>query len=186
MDVRMDSSTSRLTLQNHTRYMAMFVVKRGDMTVARLPGLAPGDIQQVPTTQTYTVVATTVLEGNTYTSAPIVFTDAMRFLAQVVQQQAQGTYAFEVVSMSSSDPAQLQFETTAIGPVTFEVSANGRHLQSVVIANAFTRQTLQIGDTYSIYAVINGITTEVVTTDNPDAVIAVVEESDESYAIEIR
>jgi hypothetical protein len=186
MDVRMDSSTHRLTLQNHTRYIAMFVVKRGDMTIARLPGLAPGAAQQVPTTQTYTVVATTVLEGNTYTSAPIVFTDAMRFLAQVVQQQAQGTYAFEVVSMSSSDPAQLQFETTTIGPVTFEVSANGRHLQSVVIANAFTRQTLQLDGTYSIYAVINGITTDIVTIDDRDAVLAVVEDALDHYAIEVR
>lgn len=186
MDARMDDSTSRLTLQNETPYIAMFVVRRGDMTIARLPGLAPGAVLQVPTTQTYTVVATTVLEGNTYTSAPIVFTDAMRFLARVVQQQAQGTYAFEVASMSSSDPAQLQFEATTVSPVVFQVSANGRHLQSVVVANAFTAQTLQIGDTYSIYAVINGITTEVVTTDNPDAVIAVVEESDASYAIEIR
>lgn len=186
MHARMDDSTSRLTLQNETPYIAMFAVRRGDMTIARLPGLAPGAVLQVPTTQTYTVVATTVLEGNTYTSAPIAFNGAMRFLARVVQQQAQGTYAFELVAMPSSDPRQLQFEKTTIGPVTFQVSANGMHLQSVVVANDFTMRTLQIGDIYSIYAVINGITTETVTIHDPDAVIAVVEESDGFYAIEIR
>lgn len=186
MDARMDDSTSRLTLQNETPYIAMFVVRRGDMTIARMPGLAPGAMQQIPTTQTYTVVATTVLEGNTYTSAPIAFTGAMGFLARVVQHQAQGTYAFEVVTMPSSDPAQLQFEATTVSPVVFQVSANGMHLQSVVVANAFTAQTLQIGDTYSIYAVINGITTDIATTANPDAVLAVVEAAEELYTIEVR
>lgn len=186
MDARMDDSTSRLTLQNETTSIAMLVVSRGDLMIERLPGLAPGAMRQIPTTQTRTVVATTVLEGNTYTSAPISFTGAMRFLARVVQQQAQGTYAFELVAMPSSDPAQLQFETTTISPVTFQVAANGMHLQSMVVANDFTVQTLLIGDTYSIYAVINGVTTDTVTIHDPNAVIAVVEESDESYAIEIR
>jgi hypothetical protein len=186
MDARMDSSTTRLTLQNHTRYIAMFVVKRGDMTIARPSGLAPGGVQQVPTTQTYTVVATTVLEGNTYTSAPIAFTGAMRCLARVVQHHAQGTYAFELVAMPSSDPRQLQFEKTSIGPVTFNLSVNGSFLQSVVVDNSATLATVHTGGMYSIYAVINGITTDIASTAYPDAVLAVVENAEDDFAIEIR
>lgn len=186
MDARMDDSTSRLTLQNETTSIAMFVVSRGDMTIARLPGLAPGAMQQIPTAQACTVVATTVLEGNTYTSAPMTFNGAMRFLARIVQQQAQGTYAFELVAMPSSDSRQLQFETTTISPVTFQVSVNGMHLQSVVVDNSLRMATLQLGDIYSVYAVINGVTTDTVTIDDPDAVLAAVEDALDHYAIEVR
>lgn len=182
----MDASTSRLTLQNETASIAQFVVRRGDATIARLPGLAPGAVQRIPTTQAYTVVATTILEGNTYTSAPIVFTGAMRFLAQVVQHQAQGTHAFDVVTMPSTDLHQLQFQNTSIGPVTLQLSQDGAPLQTVVVDNSFASATLQIGDTCSIHAAINGITTATVTTDNPDAVLAAVEEASGFFTIAVR
>lgn len=186
MDARMDSSTSRLTLKNDTRYIAAFAVARGELTIARLPGLAPGGVQQVPTAQTYTVVATTVLEGNTYTSAPIAFTGAMSCLAKVVQAPVQGTYAFEVVATPSSDPDQLQFEKASIGPVTFNLSVNGSFLQSVVVGSSATLATVHTSGMYSIYAVINGITTDIATTAHPDAVLAVVENAEDVFAIEIR
>ena len=88
--------------------------------------------------------------------------------------------------MPSSDPHQVQFRKTTIGTVTFHLSASGKPLQSVVVTHDATPSTLQIGDTYSIYAVINGITTDTVTTADPDAVLAVIEEAEEIYTIEFR
>lgn len=170
---------SALTFSNSTDYIAQFVVNKGDQVVARLPGIAPGASLAVPSNNSFTVVATTVLEGNTYTSSPLTVSGATKFLAQVKQHVNQGTYDFEVQQLDSSSSTQMQFEKTTINPVTFSISQNGVFLQSVVVPNSFVLCSLNISDTYSIYAVINGVTTDVSTTTNANAkVTAVTDTSD--------
>lgn len=165
---------SFLILRNNTAFIAQFVVSRGQQVIARIPGLAPGAQLQVPTAAVYQVVATTVIEGNTYTSAPLEVTGAAGFLAQVRQHAAQGTYQFEAVQVASTRPDELQFRKTSLSPVTFTIARNGVMLQTLVVANSFQMVTLNIGDTYSIFAVINGVTTDTVTTTDPDATITAI------------
>lgn len=162
---------SSLTFKNQTKYIAQYVVYKGDQCVARLPGISPGATLQVPSDDTYQVTATTILEGNTYTSAPTTVSGAMGFIAQVKQSNQQGTYDFEMVSEPSSAADQMEFQKTTIGPVTFAISKDGVHLQSVVVQNQFLKKTLQIGTTYKIYAVINGVTTDTTVTNNQGATI---------------
>lgn len=162
---------SHLTLRNTTAYVAQYVVLNGQQVIARLPGLMPNAQMAVPTGHTYQVVATTVIDGNTYTSAPLDVSGAAAFLAQVRQVYAQGTYEFEVVELPSTRPDQLQFQKTNLAPVSFTISKDGVSLQTVVVSNSFDVQVLDIGDTFYVYAVINGVTTDAVTTTNPNAVI---------------
>jgi hypothetical protein len=160
-----------LTFLNTTPYIAQFVVNKGEQVVARLPGIAPGATLQVPSNDTYQVTATTILEGNTYTSAPATVSGAAGFVAQVKQNGQQGTYDFEMKVEASNAADQMVFQKTTIGPVTFTISKNGVALQSVVVQNSFLVKTLQIGSTYSMYAVINGVTTATSQTTNPNATI---------------
>jgi hypothetical protein len=165
---------SALTFRNHTDFVAQFVVYRGEQVIARLPGLASGEHFAVPTAAVYRVVATTVIEGNTYTSAPLDFTGAARFVARVRQSSAQGTCEFEVVEEASTRPDQLQFQKTTPGPVTFSLSSNGVVLQNVVVTDSFQTKTLQTAQEWTAYAIVNGITTGTVTTTNPGATITAV------------
>ena len=165
---------SALTLRNHTDLVTQFLVSRGQQVIARLPGIASGAQLQVPTAAVYQIVATTVIEGNTYTSAPLDVSGPAGFLAQVRQHAAQGTYQFDVVQMASTRPDELQFRKTSLSPVTFTIARNGVMLQTLVVANSFQMVTLNIGDTYSIFAVINGVTTDTVTTTDPDATITAI------------
>ena len=170
---------SSLTFLNTTPYIAQFVVNKGEQIVARLPGIAPGATLQVPSDDTYQVTATTILEGNTYTSAPATVSGAAGFVAQVLQNGQQGTYDFEMKLEASNAADQMVFQKTTIGPVTFTISKNGVQLQSVVVQNSFLVKTLQIGSTYSMYAVINGVTTSTAQTSNANATItAVVDNTD--------
>lgn len=162
---------SHLTLRNNTAYVAQYVVLNGQHVIARLPGLMPNGQMVVPTGHTYQVVATTMIDGNTYTSAPLEVSGAAAFLAQVRQVPVQGSYEFEVVELPSTRPDQLQFQKTSLAPVSFTISKDGVPLQTVVVSNSFEVQTLDIGDTFYVYAVINGVTTDTVTTTNPNAVI---------------
>jgi hypothetical protein len=162
---------SALTFLNTTPYIAQFVVYKGEQIVARLPGIAPNAQLQVPSDDTYQVVASTILEGNVYTSAPATVSGAMGFVAQVKQNNQQGTYDFEMKVQASNSADQMVFQKTTINPVTFTISKNGVQLQSVVVQNSFLVKTLQIGSTYSMYAVINGVTTGTTQTTNANAVI---------------
>ncbi|WP_454831626.1 hypothetical protein [Pseudoxanthomonas wuyuanensis] len=162
---------SNITLGNNTQFIAQYVVLNGEQVIARIPGIQPGAQLLVPTNDTYQVIATTVINGNTYISAPIDVTGPTNFLAQVVQVPSQGTYEFNVVELPSTNPNQLQFQKTTIGPVTFTITKDGIPLQTVVVNDAFQIQTVAIGDTFSIFAVINGVTTATVVTTNPNATV---------------
>ena len=166
-------ATSHLTLHNDTDFLAMFIVRKGDMTIARTPSFPRGAILRVPTGQIFTVVAVTVIEGNTYTSAAISVSGPANFLARVLQHGPQGTYEFDMQLLPPRRPDQMEFQTTTASPVTFTISSNGAHLQSVIVTDAFKVVTLSLADTYTLYAVINGVTTQTIETADPDATIIV-------------
>ena len=94
------------------------------------------------------VVATTVLAGNTYTSAPQAAAPGTKFLAQVVQNTTQGTYEFQVVQSHASDATVLEFEKTSLAPVTFRLSAVGVPLQSVVVSDSFMAVRVIVGELF--------------------------------------
>lgn len=160
-----------LTFQNNTTYDAQYVVKKGDQIIARLPGLLAGGSLTVPTNEVYEVTAMTLIDGNSYTSAPLSISGSMGFLAQVLQVPTQGTYEFDVQQFPSPQPNHLQFQKTCLNPVTFTITHDGRPLQSVVVNDSFDTVSLDISDTFHIYAVINGVTTATLTTNNANAVI---------------
>jgi hypothetical protein len=167
---------SALTFKNQTSYIAQFVAARGEQIIARLPGIAPEAQLLVPLEDTYEVAAATIIDGNTYTTAPVAVTGPMSFLAQVKQNAQQGTYDFEVKVGNSPSADQFIFQKTTIGPVTFTLSKNGVPLQNVVVEDSFRTETLTVGNVYVVYAVINGITTDTVQTSNPNAIITAVSE----------
>lgn len=162
---------SVLTFMNKTIYIAQFIVYKGERVIARLPGIAPGAKLEVPTTDDFTVTASTQLDGCTYTSAAFNVAGPMSFLAQVKQNKAQGTYEFQMIASPSSSHDQMEFQNTCINPVTFLLSRNGLPLQSVIASNSFSKETLAIGNTYKVYAVINGITTDTLEIGNSNAVV---------------
>jgi hypothetical protein len=170
---------SALTFLNNTAFIAQYLVSKGDQVVARLPGIAPGAMLQVPSNDTYQITASTVLAGNSYTSAPVTVNGSASLLARVQQRNPQGSYDFELVSSSSSAVDTLTFQKTTIGPVTFTILKDGVELQRVVVTDSFRVRTLAIGSTYDIYAVINGVTTDTWHTSNPNATItALTDDSD--------
>jgi hypothetical protein len=171
---------SALTFLNATPYIAQFMVYKGDLVIARLPGITPNATLELPDgNDVYEVVANTIIEGNTYTTAPVYVSGATAFLAEVKQNLPQGTYDFDMKVEDSSAADRMEFQKTTIGPVTFVLSKNNVHLQNVVVTDSFMVKTLAIDSTYSICAVINGVTTDTVQTSNPNAVVkAEVDESD--------
>lgn len=171
-----------ITLRNNTRFIAQYVIRKGDIVIARVPGITSGAEVVVPTSSTYEVIATTIIDGNTYTSAPLAVIGSTGFLARILQVQAQGTYVFDVQEVPATSSNQLSFQSTCLNPVTFTITRDGMPLQNVVVNNAFIMQTLDISDTFYIYAVINGVTTDIVSTTNANATVTAVDSSSDLEA----
>jgi len=165
---------SQIKLRNNTAFVAQYVVRKGEQIIARIPGIESGAQMAIPTDETFEVIATAVINGNTYTSAPQTVQGSMGFLAQVLQVPAQGTYAFDVQEVPSRTPNSLEFQKTCLGAVTFTITKNGQALQNVVVNDDYSRQSLDISDTFYVYAVVNGVTTAVTTFSDPSAVITTV------------
>lgn len=163
-----------ITLRNTTHFIAQFVVLVGERVLARIPGISPGEQIMVPTEGTYQVTAETEIDGNTYTSAPLDANGAVGFLAQVKQVPTQSTYDFELIEVPSTQSDEMQFQKTCLNPVTFTLSKNGAPTQTVVVSNSFEMQVLSLRQTFYVYAVINGITTDTFSTENPNAVFTAV------------
>ena len=173
----MSNVKTALTLLNTTQYPAQIMVKKGDQVVVFMPSIEPGQKVVVPSTDTYDVVASTIIDGNTYSSAPMTVTGATSFVARVVQDYAQGTYVFDVQEMDSTSSSQMQFQSTWRDTVSFTISKDKKSLQTVVCSDAFNIQVLQLGDTFSFQAVVNGVTTDVQYSDNPNATCTAVNDT---------
>jgi len=160
-----------ITLLNTTDFDAQFHVRKGDQVVVSLPVVEPNGTVMIPTNNEYEVTAQATIDGNTYTSAPIKVDGVACFLARVIQHKSQQTYIFDMQKGASTAPNQLQFEKTCLPPVIFTIFKDGKPLQNVVVNDSFMIESLTLSDTYSISAVVNGITTDVTTTNNVNAKI---------------
>ena len=173
----MMNQKSAITLLNTTKHPAQIKVTKGDLVIVFMPSLKPGQTVVVPTTDTYDVVASTTIDGNTYSSAPMTVTSATSFLARVVQDYSQGTYVFDVQQSSSTDSSQMQFQSSWRDTVTFTLSKDGKTLQNVVCADAFNMQLLQLGDTFTFQAIVDGVTTDIQESDDPNTVCTAVNDT---------
>lgn len=161
---------SALTFLNDTLFTAQFVAMRGQLPLNRLPLTNPGATLQLPSDDSYQVIATMPDGGNTYESSPATINGPTAFLAQITDNVEKRTFDLEI-KVDKNTSAEMVFQSTAINPVTFDISKHGKRLKRVVVQNSFEVETLTLGNDYTIYAVINGITTRSMRTSNPNAVI---------------
>ncbi|SDF58456.1 MULTISPECIES: hypothetical protein [unclassified Duganella] len=173
-----------IILNNTTKYDAQFTVLKGDQVVVSLPAVEPQGSVSIPTENEYMVTAQATIDGNTYTSAPLKVDGAARFQARVIQHRSQQTYIFDLVKSASTKPNKLQFEKTCLPTVIFTIVKDGKPLQAISVSDSFLAQELTLSDTYTISAVVKGITTDVTTTNNPNAKVTAIDataSADEGY-----
>jgi hypothetical protein len=171
-----------ITLLNNTQYPAQYTILKGQLVATSLTTVAPGASVLVPAESLYTVNAATTLDGNLHTSAPLRVSPGVGFSAGIRQDAGLQTYMFEVLEIPSSGPNQLEFESSCKSEVVFTILKNSRPLQSIVLTEPFKKSILALSDTYSVRAVINGVTTDVATTNDPNATITAVDDTADSSA----
>jgi hypothetical protein len=157
---------TQITLQNTTQYPALIYVQQGDTLTGRVPVDTSGGNVVIPTTNTYSVTATAKLpDGNTYTTGPRSFSvNSQTVLAQVLQSN--GTWNFQLALSPGQAPSTITLENSCISPVTFTVTRNGSPLSTVLVVDAYNNATVSTIEEYSFYSVVNGVTSQTITTTN--------------------
>lgn len=158
-----------ITLLNTTSFDAHFRVMKGEQVVTSVLAIPQNASVQIRTGNQYTVTASTTIDGNVYTSAPMSVEGNAGFLAQVIQDKLQQTATFNVVNTANASLTELQFERTCLADVLFTISRDGKPLQNIVLRDSVMQSTLTLSENWSISAVINGITTGTVTTGDMNA-----------------
>ncbi|HEY1080149.1 MAG TPA: hypothetical protein VGE46_08625 [Bdellovibrio sp.] len=176
------SQASAITLENNTRYPAQFVIKQGDIIIAKIPTVPAGAKLQVPTDETFVLSASTNIDENTYVTAPIAMdiSRASDYSTRLVQNKTQGTYEFVLEQEPASSLDTLRLRNTMRTPVRISFASNGRFTQSLVMEPG-TKTSLSIEKSFKIFAVINGVTTDVVTTHDAYAKVTAVSDDSSKY-----
>ncbi len=103
-------------------------------------------------------------------------------MVQITQDSSQQVYVFQMIEIASSEPNELQFKKTCLPDVVFTIYKDNIALQTITLTNRVMKKSLKLDDTFYISAIINGVTTDVTTTNNPNATITAV--NDTSSAVQ--
>lgn len=145
---------SNLTLVNDTDSVAQFVVKRGELVIARIPCVEPGGRVLVPTDMDFEVIASVVVTADNPVMATHKVSGAARFIANLGLKHS--TPDFDLAVKPATKQDAFQFEKTCLNPVVFSIVRDGMPLQNVVVNDSFESAAVRIGNLFSVHAVVNG------------------------------
>ena len=166
---------SAFTALNTTTFPGMLVINKGvpggpSNMFGRVAVAASGGTAIIPTTESYAVIASITMEdGNTYTSSPMTLPNGCQNLTAQMLVTG-GTFTFQVLTAAGTTPNQFTLVNTCRQPVTFNITATPASpqgvpiLTSAVVVNQLDTVGVSTVETYTFQGIINGITTETLTT----------------------
>ncbi|HEX2832578.1 MAG TPA: hypothetical protein VHW00_06165 [Thermoanaerobaculia bacterium] len=150
---------------------AEFRVSQGSNQIARI-GVHSGGMASLPTTSSWQVQASTTMGDFALTSNVLVFTGpSAGILAQVLSQE--GYYDFQIVQSPGTHPSAIVLENTWRNPVQFQLTQPGTPTQIVQVVDEHNNTIVITAQEWSVYAIVNGITTPNVTITDPNATVTV-------------
>lgn len=161
---------SRMTFKNKVQdFPAQFnITQNGDLT--GIVSASSGGKVTVPTSDSYEVYGMITLGDNIYTTGKQTFeARSQNVLAQCKQRD--GTFVFELVLSPGTQPQMITFRNTTTVDVQFHINKNDSPLEAVKVCDPYNQVSISTEDIYSIQAIVNGITTECVSTTDPNATL---------------
>ena len=162
---------------------AEFRVYQGDHQVGRL-GIRQGGEASIPTSTTYTAQATTNMGDFTLTSNTVSFEEnSITLLAQVLDEQ--GNYDFQLVASQGTQPNAIVLENTWRNPVQFTLTQPKGPVQIATAVDEHNNTSISTAQAWTVYAIVNGITTGTVEVTNPDATITLVSTNEKNPQLKV-
>lgn len=177
-----DASSIKLvnSVSPSTSPSAEFQVSQGSQTIAKSKVNA-GESTSIPTTANYQVQALTQMGDFVLTSNTLTFNQSS---ATVVAQMStdDGSYDFQIVQMAGIQPNAIALENTWRSPVQFKLSQPGNPTQINSVVDVRSSNLVSTSQSWTAYAIANGITTPTVTFSDPDTVLTLTA-NDNSFSL---
>lgn len=160
---------------------AEFRLSQGSNQIARV-GVHAGGTASIPTTSSWQVQATTTMGDFSLTSNVIAFSGTSASItAQVLSQE--GFYDFQIVQSPGQQPSAIVLENTWRNPVQFQITQPGSPIQIINVVDEHNNTTVGTAQQWSIYAIINGITTPNVVITDPNATVTALQDSEGGFTL---
>jgi hypothetical protein len=172
-----------ITLTNETQENAEFRFFQGTNRIARL-GVHPGGTASIPTGTQYTAQAFTTMGDFALASNSVSFTNrSIVLLAQVLAEN--GYYDFQLLERPGVQPNEITLENTWRLPVQFKVTLPNGPFEMITVVDEHNAGGISTAQTWSIYAIVNGITTGTVQLSDSNAQVALKAGDDRGYALTV-
>ena len=160
---------------------AEFRLFQGINRIARV-GVHAGGKAVIPTTTEYSVQATTSMGEFTLTSNPVNFEGtSILLIAQVLSEG--GQYDFQLVGSPGVQPGAIALENTWTNPVQFKLTRPNSPFQIVTVVDENNDTEISTAQQWTVYAIINGITTQTVTVTDPNATVTAVANNGDGFTL---
>lgn len=162
-----------ITFLNSTGFDATCVVLDKARTDAVNVLVAPQHFAQLSTAHRYTVVAEHVVHGVVRRSVPVTVTGGAKFFASAIHDPSQKADVLTIEHVPDAGSKVLRFHVDGLAPVDFMIERDGAAFRTITTSDARSEYAVQIDESYTIFAVVNGITTDEVSTTNANALVTV-------------
>lgn len=163
---------------------AEFRLSQANHAIARI-GVVSGGRVTIPLqtgVPSYAVKAVTRLGNFMLTSNTLNISGA----SVGVRAQAQGDDGyFQLVQLPGTQPQAIVCENTWREPVQFTLQVPGAPMQIVTVVDQHNSVQVSTAQQWQAFAIANGITTMPVTITDPDAVITLTANADDSYSLTV-
>lgn len=159
-----------------------FRVFQGQNQLAHI-GVHAGGMASVPTSSAWQVQGSTTLGDFSMLSNPVTIAgSSANVIAQVLA--ADGFYDFQLIVTPGSMPSAIVAENTWRNPVSFTFTQPGTPVQMTLVVDEHNNATVSTAQQWTIYAIVNGITTQSVMTSDPNATITLAaDNNDDGFSL---
>lgn len=181
---------STFQLQNQTTgkqaATAEFHIARGNIAWARMSVQQCAEASVPTNVRQYAIQATTDLGDFKLESNLIDFSgDAARFHVEMLMEN--GEYDFRLTQLPSTQPSAFVFESDWREPVLFTITPSNGMRQSCVVVDEHNTVSVSTAQNWTVFAIVNGLTTENAIIGNPNATITVLNTNDtDGYTLVVK
>ncbi|MEO8672783.1 MAG: hypothetical protein ABI411_15805 [Tahibacter sp.] len=158
---------------------AEFRLSQGMNQIARV-GIHAGGQAIIPSGSNYTAQSVITMGHFSLTSNELNFSGtATTLLAQILEEN--GYFDFQLVQRPATELSAIVCENSRRNPVQIKLVEPGTPVQIFTVVDSNGSGLVSAASQWTIYAIVNGITT--VTTTNPSPIVTLIGSGDDDYAL---
>jgi hypothetical protein len=177
---------STMTIRNSVNKPAQVTIKQGGLLLARVGLGAHGKAEVVSCVQGVVIDASTTFGGSPLEAASLALAPAPADVTAEVAEPGEGDFQFRLVQSAPTELSAIVLSNTWREPVRFQLKAKPTGAATTIVIDANGTETVGLGGDFYLFAIVNGITTAVLTVADPSATVTITQDESGLYFLEVK